>query len=655
MTSVQMQIKRRNKNLEFETWQKKRWLSHDTKLIGKILIFLACPLIVCGLYFSGMSSMNAALPHLCRFCVVVCTVLSFKYAPIEVQNWMIFGIFLAANIWQVVKLGSERTDEDLDTIGTQKILSGPLCTRLLEQYLLFDHADSLGLLPAVSLMPIFSIFRHLFEPWQKSMIHLVIGFRVCLTMKYSLSNHSGDMTITLLTHTLITTIPIIADNISRERIEQELYVVQSGQQQANEGTSETEHHLRNFHGYLGKLAERICCPKVTEKIVEVLLELKQLFIGTTFIFSPRSPHPPRNVCGNLKSLRSSKDDWRTGSDLSDFVTLPDRRRMVWSDPDLHLKGNYYVTKHDFANVTKKIVSGEPPPARGWNRKIVLMASLALLIFSVASLPFSHNVLPVADKAALRWKYVTADDRTFVFLNPWKTRRETRHAERRRQPQILLDQKHPNRQSISYGVTRNARAHFKWFPSSYTGMFRQADHCIVQIPNATHSRSQGMKADRPSMMVECFNGSPDDVATLATWKIDASTLTTEKTGSFLKAMHNDESLHNDKEATTMEKITSHFSSGGASSMLLAFSQVNQSGGRIPAVEASFPSALIFKPVEGIDDIIYGFEKYTSRTTNGPLGLKLYDVLATAGPYQTDGSEQEMIEIGEFMIDSSFVGT
>merc|ERR1719343_1500774 len=67
---------------------------------------------------------------------------------------------------------------------------------------------------------------------------------------------------------------------------------------------------------------------------------------------------------------------------------------------------------------------------------------------------------------------------------------------------------------THGPGGHAKVHFEWRQNSYTGLFQQADHCIIRIANAAEPAKGvfgyfGKTSYNPNMGIKCFRDGVDE--------------------------------------------------------------------------------------------------------------------------------------------------
>ena len=84
-----------------------------------------------------------------------------------------------------------------------------------------------------------------------------------------------------------------------------------------------------------------------------------------------------------------------------------------------------------------------------------------------------------------------------------------------------DQRAPPHAKITHGTGGIAQAHFQFVDNPYSGLFQQADNCVVRIANAPKPDLSGPfpASYNPGIAIKCFRDGFESGNLLTTWELD----------------------------------------------------------------------------------------------------------------------------------------
>ena len=296
------------------------------------------------------------------------------------------------------------------------------------------------------------------------------------------------------------------------------------------------------------------------------------------------------------------------------------------------------------------------------RQATLLATLAAGV--AQSPPLAYEAFSAQRKADFLWTQITSDEAGSAFMNPIETLTYASSTTYLNKMQSTPgDWREHGHKKITHGIGGHARAHIKWEPNAYTGMFQKADHCIVRMANAAMPGSVAMTAYGPNLAIKCLNDGPKSANLQALWQLDGyAELPVGKTKScsyFEAPLSSHTPLRDNIAAALKDTFVSDFQKVDPHSMLLGVSQmavVEQSGASIDPASIDFPFGLVFKPRPELNAIPCEFEKYTSQLVQIVNGTTLFDIYAVAEPWLTrPAGAPSVAKLGELTLDSAFVGS
>jgi hypothetical protein len=230
-------------------------------------------------------------------------------------------------------------------------------------------------------------------------------------------------------------------------------------------------------------------------------------------------------------------------------------------------------------------------------------------------------------------------------------------------QVTQDWREPSHKKITHGKGAQARAHIKWLPNPYSGMFQRADHCIIRMANAAMPGTVAMTAYGPNLAIKCLTDGPESANLLAIWQLDGyAELPAGKTKScsyFEAPLSSHTPLRDNITAALRDTFVSDFQKVDPHSMLVGVSQfatVDPSGSAPPST--LFPFGLVYLPRPELNSVPCTFEKYTSQLLHPTFhnGTTLFDIYAVAEPWASRPlGAPNVTKIGEMTLDSPFVSS
>jgi hypothetical protein len=221
---------------------------------------------------------------------------------------------------------------------------------------------------------------------------------------------------------------------------------------------------------------------------------------------------------------------------------------------------------------------------------------------------------------------------------------------------------PAHQKITHGIGGHAKAHFKWNNNSYSGMFQQADSCVIRMANAAEPVHG--TAYNPNLAIKCYRSDGMESANIQTlWEIDGYNVLppnrTKSCSMFGAPLSNHCGYRDNINKPLKDYFIKDFDKVSPRSMWIGASQLavgTQDGVAVAPKHTNFPFALVFDPAPGAADTECTFSNYTSQLYNlGPdwVGKGLYEVYAVKDPWMDRPAGKPDIEhIGSLVLDSAF---
>jgi hypothetical protein len=304
------------------------------------------------------------------------------------------------------------------------------------------------------------------------------------------------------------------------------------------------------------------------------------------------------------------------------------------------------------------------------RRPALALATASLALSAAGQPTPavYDALPAKQKADALWSLITSDSAGGSFMNPIETLAYASSTAYLNQMQsVSADWREPRHKKITHGKGAQARAHITWLPNEYSGMFQQADHCIIRMANAAMPGTVAMTAYGPNLAIKCLNDGAASANLQAIWQLDGyAELPAGKTKScsyFEAPLSSHTPLRDNISAALLDTFVVDFQKVDPHSMLIGtsqFAKVKQHGAEsTPPTSVNFPFGVVFKPKPGLNDVPCEFDQYISQLLHGEVfanGTGIYDIYAVAEPWTSrPAGAPNVTKIGELSLDSPFVSS
>jgi len=216
---------------------------------------------------------------------------------------------------------------------------------------------------------------------------------------------------------------------------------------------------------------------------------------------------------------------------------------------------------------------------------------------------------------------------------------------------------------THGVGAVAKSHFKWKNNQYTGMFQQADNCIIRMANAAKPGTLAMTAYGPNLAVKCLRDGVESANMQFIWQLDGYAVIPEglkKSCSYFEApLCSHTPLRDNISMTLKNTFVGYFDGVDPHSMLLGVSQMSthrQDGTAV--TEPNFPFALVMSPTPALNQVKCDFDNVTSQLLNlEPAGMSspgqvLYEVHAVHDPTPGGPDASSVTHIGSLVLDSPF---
>lgn len=210
---------------------------------------------------------------------------------------------------------------------------------------------------------------------------------------------------------------------------------------------------------------------------------------------------------------------------------------------------------------------------------------------------------------------------------------------------------------------HAKAHFTWKHHEYTGMFQQADHCVIRMANAAPPGGISMAAYGPNLAVKCLRDGAESANMQFIWQVDGYEVMpsgSQSTCSYFDTpLSNHNPLRDDIGMPLKDTFVKKFQAIDPGSMLVGVSQMaltNQNG--TSARTPRFPFVLVLKPALGLNEVPCTFDQPLSQLLNleaagfGVPGNTLYEVYAVKDAPTTWQETASPEHIGSLVLDSPF---
>jgi hypothetical protein len=291
----------------------------------------------------------------------------------------------------------------------------------------------------------------------------------------------------------------------------------------------------------------------------------------------------------------------------------------------------------------------------------IVATVAAVAVALVSRGYEDNTAQW--KLDFLWTNVELDLSSGSFMNPIQT---LALVAQKSYLMAMTDTHEDIRQGhkkATHGIGAHAKAHFEWKSNEYTGMFQQADHCVIRMANAAHPGTLAMTAYGPNMAVKCFRDGIESANMQFIWQIDGYAVMpagTKKSCSYFEApLCNHNPLRDDIDMALKDTFIGFFNEVDPHSMLLGVSQMathSQDGSKVD--NPNFPFALVLNPTKALNEVKCDFNNFTSQLMNlnaaglAAPGKVLYDVHVAHDPATNGPDATTLKHIGSLVLDSPF---
>jgi len=292
--------------------------------------------------------------------------------------------------------------------------------------------------------------------------------------------------------------------------------------------------------------------------------------------------------------------------------------------------------------------------------VVVLVGLLGSGLSTMTLGGSYLTQTSAEKLDTIWKHVTADTTSGSFMNPlWTLRSLMKTSYLWKMADTGLDWRPATHRKITHGIGMHARAHFEWTPNNYTGLFQQADNCVVRLANAAKPGGVLMGTYGPNMGIKCTRDGEAPSGNLELiFEIDGYDKYppgTTKSCSYFEGALLNHCARRDDISSGLQIFVNQFAKVDDRPLLLGVSQMataTQSGHNIS--KPNFPFALIFQPDPALNLVPCSFDDYTSQL-RGLAGENrtLYKVYGVVDPWVRPAAGKPDVQLlGSLVLDSNF---
>merc|ERR1712048_471012 len=217
---------------------------------------------------------------------------------------------------------------------------------------------------------------------------------------------------------------------------------------------------------------------------------------------------------------------------------------------------------------------------------------------------------------------------------------------------------------THAIGGHALAHFEWKPNEYTGMFQQADHCIIRMANAAQPGTSANTSYGPNLAVKCLRDGTESANMQFIWQLDGYAVMPagahDSCSYFEAPLASHTPLRDNISEILKNTFVSDFNKVDPRSMCVGVSQMathRQNGTQV--MVPNFPFVIVLAPTPALNSVACEFKDYTSQLRNLEAagftspGQVLYEVHAVRDPVP-DGPTADSVEhIGSLILDSPFV--
>lgn len=264
--------------------------------------------------------------------------------------------------------------------------------------------------------------------------------------------------------------------------------------------------------------------------------------------------------------------------------------------------------------------------------------------------------------------VMADTKGDSFMNPLKTIWEvSQSANLWDMTSIYADWRDKDHHKATHGVGAHAKAHFVWKNNSYTGMFQQADHCIIRMANAAAPGGIAMTSYGPNLAVKCLRDGAESANLQFIWQVDGYAVLpkgAQDSCSYFEApLCNHNPLRDDIAMPLRDTFIKAFQEIDPQSMKVGVSQLasgTQSGTAGDIKDPLYPFALVLKPNAGLNMVGCKYNEPISQLLNMKqsgfgTASRLYEVYAVFDPLSANADSRALQHIGDLILDSDFTSS
>jgi len=286
--------------------------------------------------------------------------------------------------------------------------------------------------------------------------------------------------------------------------------------------------------------------------------------------------------------------------------------------------------------------------------VVAVAVGVALTFAALS---DYEDMSAVKKLDYLWEKVMADTTTpGSFMNPLKTLSIIiQSANLWAMTKTHSDWREPGHEKATHGLGAVAKAHFEWKKNEYSGMFQQAEHCVIRMANAAAPGGITMGAYGPNLAVKCLRDGVESANMQFIWELDGYAVrpsgARESCSYFETPLANHNPIRDDIAASLKDTFCKAFQAIDPHSMWLGLSQMAMATQNGTAVAPHFPFALVLKPASGLNKVPCTFSEPISQLLNIDKPQTLYDIYASRDPcLHACGGSLEMI--GSLVLDTPF---
>lgn len=268
---------------------------------------------------------------------------------------------------------------------------------------------------------------------------------------------------------------------------------------------------------------------------------------------------------------------------------------------------------------------------------------------------SYEDMSAAKKLKYLWGKVMKDTTPGSFMDPAKTVPIIEKSDNlKAMTKVHSDWRAVGHQKVTHGLGAVAKAHFKWKKNEYSGMFQQADNCVIRMANAAPPTA-GFAAYGPNLAVKCLRDGLESANMLFIWELDGYAVrpqgAQQSCSYFETPIANHNPIRDDLAAPLKHFFCPAFQAIDPHSMWSGLSQMAWASQNGTEVTPHFPFALVLKPAEGLNKVPCTFSEPNSQLLNIDKSKKtLYEIYASHDPLKGPTSSLEMI--GSLVLDTPF---